>query len=393
MTEVREKTQSLSAAITPQEVSRWRDEFPILRNKIHLGNCSQSPISRRTKLAMDEYIGSLANHGMDWPGWMSRVQQAKAQFARLINADVGEIAVTMSVSDATAAVAGALMPKTGRSKVVTTAMEFPTVGQVWLANVQYGWDVEFLPEHNGCLQMEDFSQALKGDTALVSVTHVSYQTGALTDIAALAQLVHDRGALLYVDAYQSLGTVPVDVKRDGIDFLSSGTLKYLLGIPGIAFLYVKGSLADSLSPGMTGWFGQRDPFAMETTRLDYAPETRRFDTGTPPVMAAYVAAAGLGIINEVGVERIRRRLLDLAAFGMEEAMRRGFKVLGPRDPLHRGASLPLQVEDAHSAEAELFRQGIIASARGPALRLAPHFFSTEEDIVVALNALAEVVKK
>ncbi|HSL93718.1 MAG TPA: aminotransferase class V-fold PLP-dependent enzyme [Bacillota bacterium] len=383
-------SQSATAAMSPLEVTNWRDQFPILANKIHLGNCSQSPISHRVKLAVDEYTLSLIDHGMDWPAWMSRVQEAKAQFARLIHADVNEVAVTMSVSDATAAVAGALAPHNGRRKVLTTAMEFPTVGHVWLANAQYGWDVEFLPERDGRLEMDDFARALKTDTALISVTHVSYQTGALTDIASLAQLAHSSGALLYVDAYQSLGTVPVDVRRDGIDFLSSGTLKYLLGIPGIAFLYVRDSIADELSPGLTGWFGQRDPFSMETTRLDYAPGTRRFDTGTPPVMAAYAAAAGIGIINEVGVDRIRDRLLKLSVFAMDAAEKRGFQVLGPKDPSERGASLPLRVNDAHAAEAALFERGIIASARGPALRLAPHFFSTEEDILTALEALSEI---
>lgn len=376
--------------ISPQEVAFWREQFPLLARKIHLGNCSQSPLSLRGQHALNEYTRSLTEHGMDWPGWMSRVQAAKAQFARLINADVTEVAVTMSVSDATAAVAGALAPHAGRRRVLTTAMEFPTVGQVWLANRQFGWDVEFLPERSGRLEFDDFDLALRQDTALVSVTHVSYQTGALTDIAELARLAHSRGALLYVDAYQSLGTVPVDVKRDDIDFLSSGTLKYLLGVPGIAFFYAKHGIADSLSPGLTGWFGQRDPFAMETTRLDYAPGTRRFDTGTPPVMAAYAAEAGLGIINEVGPDRIRNRLLGLCSFAMEEAKQRGFVVLGPEDPAQRGASLPLAVHNAHWAEAELLKRNIIASARGPALRLAPHFFSTEDDIASALDALVEI---
>ena len=377
--------------MTLTEILQWRSEFPLLADKIHLANCSQSPLAHRVRMAMNEYTESLLHHGMDWEAWMQRVQGAKLQFAKLINADIDEIAVTMSVSDATGAIASALSPRNGRNKILTTGMEFPTIGQIWLANQQNGWDVVFVPERDGKLDIDDFAAVLDERTALVSVTHVSYQTGCLTDICSLGELAHDKGALLYVDAYQSLGTVPVDVKRDNVDFLSSGTLKYLLGIPGIAFLYINRELANSLYPAMTGWFGQSNPFAMETARLDYAPGTRRFDTGTPPVMAAYAAEAGLSIINEVGVDRIRERLLALTAFALHRACESGFPVLGPELPSERGASIPLQLPDAHRLEAELMQRGIIASARGPALRLAPHFFSLESDIEAALQALMEIV--
>jgi selenocysteine lyase/cysteine desulfurase len=328
---------------------------------------------------------------MDWASWMNRVHAAKVQFARLINAQPEEIAVTMSVSDATNSIASALRPTEERYRIVTSQLEFPTVGQIWLANQPRGWEVEFVREKGGAPDLEDFAAKIDNRTALVSVTHVCYQTGARTDIRTLGDMAHAHGALFYVDAYQSLGTVPVDVKRDNVDLLASGMLKYLLGIPGIAFLYVKRELAERLSPAATGWFGQANPFAMETTRLDYAPDTRRFDTGTPPVIAAYVAEAGLSIINEVGVDRIHSRIMELSGYAIDKAQELGFAVLGPSSVAERGASVPLVIPNAHQVEMKLLERGIIASARGPALRLAPHFFTLEEEIEAALLAIRELL--
>ena len=290
-----------SYKLSRRDILDWREEFPILKKTVHLGNCSQSPLSRRTQRAVQSYLSSLEKTGMDWAQWMDRVNGAKAQFARLINADVDEISVTMSVSDATAGIASSLRPDSDRYRVVTTEAEFPTIGQIWLANESRGIEVDFIRPIEDRVCLHSVEEQVDRHTLLLSTTHVSYQTGARHDIRGMAEIAHSKGALIYVDAYQSLGTIPVDVKQDNMDFLASGTLKYLLGIPGIAFLYAKRELADTLRPSITGWFGQENPFAMENTRLNYAYGTRRFDTGTPPVLAAYVAEAGLSIINEVGL--------------------------------------------------------------------------------------------
>lgn len=375
--------------LTLEEVQKWRQEFPILSTTIHLANCSQSPQSKRVKSSIEDYLRSWRDVGMDWDAWISKVDAAKRQFALLINADVDEIAVTMSVSDATINVASACLPSPWKQKIVTTAAEFPTIGQIWLAQQRYGWKVDFVPVRDGQLYLEDYWRAIDDQTALVSATHVYYQNGFKQDLAAIADIAHARGALFYVDAYQSLGTTPVDVKRMHIDMLASGVLKYLLGLPGIAFLYIRRDLANQLQPASTGWFGQQNPFAMEVGRLDYAAGARRFDTGTPPIISAYAAEAGLALINEVGVIPISDRIRHLVQFTLEGAAKLGLTVLGPQNIEHRGAAVAIAVPDGHHLEEQLKQRGMILSARGPAIRIAPHFFTLEEEISRALQAIRD----
>ena len=225
----------------------------------------------------------------------------------------------------------------------------------------------------------------------MSAAHVYYQNGWKQDVVALAALAHARGALLYVDAYQSLGTAPFDAPASGADFVASGNLKYLMGMPGIAFLWVRPGAADRLQPALTGWFGRADPFAFDAERLDWADGARRLDMGTPPVMEAYVARAGMAWIRELGLDAIGSWTRMLAERAIDRGRARGLRLLGPADAEARSPSTAFACRHSHEVEAALRRRGIIASARGPALRLAPHFYNTLDDVDQAVDALAEVV--
>ena len=195
---------------------------------------------------------------------------------------------------------------------------------------------------------------------------------------------------MYVDAYQTLGAVPVDVKALDVDFLVSGNLKYLMGVPGVAFLYVRRDLIERLRPTVTGWFGRANPFAFRVDSLDWSHTASRFDSGTPPVMNAYIARAGMEIINDVGVRHIRAWHETLAQRLIEGGRARGLELFGPADVAHKTASTAFVVSDSHAVEHAMRERGIIASARGPVIRLAPHFYSTLADVDRALDALAAV---
>ena len=324
---------------------------------------------------------------------MEEVYLAKAEFARLINASPDEVAVTTSVSAATASLAGALDLAGSRTKIVATEAEFPTVGHVWLAHQKYGLSVDWVPVRDGVVPLEAYDSAIDDETRIVSACHGYYQNGFKQDLAALTARAHAHGAWLYVDAYQTLGTCPVDVKALDVDFLSAGVLKYLMGAPGIAFLYVRHDLIDQLHPAVTGWFGRTNPFAFQAKTLDWAPTAARFDTGTPPILSAYIARAGLSIINEIGpaaiqdwTDRLSQRLLD-------GGHARGLALHGTTDIRQKApATAFVCPSDSHAVEARLRERGILVSARGPVIRLAPHFYNTPEEIDVALDALAEVFR-
>lgn len=372
---------------------QWQEEFPLLSHTIHVANCSQAPQSKRVRRSIEDYLDSWLTAGMDWQYWIEETIKAKHEFARLINASPDEIALSTSVSEATASISSALDPLGAKRKILTSEAEFPTVGHVWLASQKYGYKVDYIPVRNGEILLEDYERYLDDETVLVSATHVYYQNGFKQDLKAIADIVHKKDAIFYVDAYQSLGTVDVDVKKMDIDILSAGNLKYLLGIPGIAFIYVKKELIPRLKPAITGWFGQENPFSFQVRYLDYASDSRRFDTGTPPVLTAFAARAGMEIINEVGPQRIEERINMLSEFTINLARERGLELLSPRDVTKKGSTTAIRVDDSHQVEVELKKNKIIASARGNAIRIAPHFYTTKENLVYAMDCLAGILRK
>ncbi len=368
-----------------------RGRIPLLRRLVPMNACSHAPQSDATRAAAEAYLGSWDRDGMDWDRWMEEVERARATFAHLIGAEPADVAVAASVSQATSSVASGLDYAGERRRVLVSGAEFPTVAHVWLAQGRFGAAVARVPVRDGVVALEDYEAALDERTLVVSACHGYYQDGFKQDIPAIAALAHAHGALLYVDAYQTLGTAPFDAPASGADFVAAGCLKYLMGIPGIAFVWVRPGLAERLRPALTGWFGRREPFAFDAERLDWAEGARRLDLGTPPVLEAYIARAGMEWLREVGLEAIGAWNRALGARLIEGGQERGFRLLGTDDPDRKAPSTAFACEDGHAVEAALRERGVLASARGPAIRLAPHFYSSLEDVDRALDALSEVL--
>jgi len=376
------------------DLAARRKDIPLLERFIPLNNCSHAPQMRRTAEAAHRYLDDWNRLGMDWDSWMTEVEECRSAFAGLIGAESHEIAITSSVSAATAAVASSLDFRGPRNRVVASGAEFPTVGHVWRAHERHGAEVDWVPIREDRMFSEDYSVLLDERTAIVSAAHAWYQNGSLQDIDEITGLAHDNGALIYVDAYQSAGIVPIDVKKMDVDFLAAGALKYLLGIPGIAFLYVKQEVAEKLHPAVTGWFGRKEPFAFDEKLLDWADSARRFDTGTPPIMNAYVTRQGIEIIRDIGPRAIRDWTLLLSGRIVDKAREFGLEIHGPMDPEKRTASTAVKcgAHNSHDVEAQLRERGVLASARGSVIRLAPHFYNTLDEIDSAVDILADILR-
>jgi len=371
------------------DIDTWRRRIPLLASCVPMNNCSQAPQTDVTRAAAERYLDSWNGSGMDWDAWMSEVALAKAEFARLVGATPDDIAVFSSVSEAASAVASALPLQGRRTNIVVSDAEFPTVAHVWLAQEQRGAHVSWAPVHADA-DASVYDALIDDRTALVSACHAYYMNGLIQDSARIASIARDAGALSFVDAYQSLGIIPIDVRALGVDFLASGNLKFLMGIPGIAFLYVRPEIVDTLHPSVTGWFGRANPFAFDARSLDWSPTASRFDTGTPPVINAYVARAGMEIINALGPANIREWLVELGQRLIDGGRARGLVLHGSDDMQLKTATTAFVVGDSHAVEQAMRERGVIASARGDVIRLAPHFYSTIDDVDRALDALAEV---
>lgn len=383
----------VAAMITPSyDLDTVRRQIPILGTHTPMNNCSQAPQSDVTRAAANEYLASWAADGMDWDTWIERTEQARSEFAAFIGAETADVAVATSLSQVASSVASALSWRGRRNRIVASGAEFPTVGHVWLAQERYGAVVDWVPVRDGAVELDDYQARIDDQTLVVSACRGYYQTGFKQDIPAIAELAHAKGALLFVDAYQTMGSEHFDAPSSGADFVASGNLKFLMGIPGIAFLWVRPEISAGLEPSITGWFGRTSPYAFEADRLDWAEGARRFDLGTPPIMEAYVARAGMAWLRELGLDAIEAWNAELGRRCVEGAVERGLTVLGPHDPARRAPTTAIACDDSHAVEVKLRAQRIIGSARGPAIRLAPHFYNTIDDVDRALDATAHAIR-
>jgi len=368
------------------KVAAFRQQFPIFKDKIYLSSCSQGALALPVEAALHEFIDSWHTYGNPWELWVARMERLRAQFARLVNAQPTEIAVTFSVSTALNSLASAL-DYSVRPKVVLSDFDFPTMGHVWLAQERRGAQVEFARADGHRLPLTSYEAVVDEETALVATTHVCYKNGFKNNVAALAELAHGSGAHLLIDAYQSMGTEPMDVKALDLDFLCTGTLKYLLGAPGVAFLYIRPELIERLRPSDSGWFGQANVFAYDVHHLEYANAARRLETGSPPVPNVYAAAAAIELIEDAGLEAIGRHVTTLAGVLIGGIRDRRLRLLTPEEPAERGPLVMIGSTDAPRLVEALAAEGILCSVRDGSLRISLHYYNTADDVQAVLGAL------
>src|SRR5580704_3330066 len=285
--------------LTDEQISELRSRFPILREKTYLYNCSQGALCDAVEAGMQEYAASWRTSAAPWDEWMGAYEALRGVFARFINAQPDEVAIVTSASAGINPIANALSFE-GRNKVVLSEYEFPTMGQIWLAQHPRGAEVHFLDGVNNTVPAECYERAIDERTRIVPLTQVSFVNGFRADVARIAKIAHAQGALLFLDGFQDCGTRPMDVKALDVDFFVTGTLKYLLGPPGLGFLYVRRELVERLTPTLTSWMSQRDVFAFRTQCLDLAPAARRFEGGTPPIPNIYQARPALDLLVHTG---------------------------------------------------------------------------------------------
>ena len=297
--------------------------------------------------------------------------------------------MTTSVSAGVSALASGLQFDAGRDKVVVSDFEFPTIGQIWHAQERRGARVVHVPaEADGTIPLERFDAAIDEETALVAITHVCFRNGSRLDVGGVNELAHERGALVLLDAYQSVGSLPVDVRALECDFLAAGVLKYLLGSAGLGFFYCRRELVERIEPTATGWFADRNIFEMDIH--DYSPATtaRRFEAGTPPIPAIYAGIAGMELMEEIGIAATREHVLGLHARLLDGLDELGARVATPREPECRGALLCVASTDAPALVQALDREDIVTSSRAGNLRISPHAYNSVTDVEQLLNALA-----
>jgi selenocysteine lyase/cysteine desulfurase len=365
-----------------------RSEFPILAHTTYLNSCSQGALSHRVRAAYEEYLAGWDENGAEWAHWVERAEAARAAFARLLHAGPAEVAVTTSVTQGVSGIVSALDLR-ARPRIVISEYEFPTVGQIAHAQELRGAEVVHVtPEADGSIPAERFAEAIDERTALVCCTTASYRTGHRHDVAEIARLAHDQGALCLADSYQAVGAIDFDAHALGVDFATGGTVKYLLGSSGLGFLYVRPGLLPALLPTQTGWFADEDIFRMDISDYSPAADARRFDAGTPPVPNIYAGLAGMSLVEEAGTGAIEEHVAGLATRLIDGLEELGATVATPRDPARRGPLVCVRSTDVNALVAALAAERITCSERDANLRISLHLYNVEDDVDAVLAALA-----
>jgi selenocysteine lyase/cysteine desulfurase len=400
-------------AISPPHNSllAYRAQFPSLTRCTYLNACNVGPLSLRVKEAQLRYLEQWEElGGQAWfapDGWWPAMEHARHRFAALIGAAPHEVALAPNVSTALSVIASALDYRK-RTNVVLTDMDFPTLPYQWLVKERrLGVECRFVESPDRiATPPELFEQVVDDKTALVATSRVFYTSGYIQDIPAIAAIAHKHGAYVLVDDYQATGQVPIDVREGGVDFLVTGTLKWLLGGPGLAFVYIREGVIPSLEPMMAGWFGNRDQLQLRPWEFTFRPDAARTELGTPSIGAVFAACAALDLMHEIGVERIRERISALTADLTARALARGWKVRAADDPAQRSAIVSLDLHLSEAAVKDLVQRlcrecAIICDARatpvrggtshrtGGVIRLAPHFYNTADEMEAVVEALAE----
>ena len=378
--------------------NRHRDQFPTLASGIHLLSHSLGPVPRAVRDSMLAYCDAWEHHTSEdaWAtSWWELSQRVGDRIARILGGTPGSVQIQPNASIALATVASCFDFNSGRrNKVVTTALDFPSMEYIWDAQRQMGAHVEVVPTTDGIsVPLEKMLDAIDDQTCLVALAHTSYRSSYRIDAAAIVERAHAKGALVLLDVYQSAGVVPLHAADWKVDFLIGGTIKWLCGGPSCGYLYVRPELQKDLRPRLTGWVAHDAPFDFASAPMRYARSVRRFAQGTPSIPALYSAIPGLDIIETVGLEQIaaesQRRTQSMIDFAREQ----NWTINTPLDLERRGGSVMIGVDDAKSVAEQLAEQRVFVDWRPAAgLRISPHFFNTDEEVAEALRILADLIR-
>jgi selenocysteine lyase/cysteine desulfurase len=371
--------------LTDKEIQQIRARFQIFQRKIYLNSCSQGALSDAVQAGLEHYIATWHEQGSPWETWVNHYEEARAAFAKIINASPDEVAIVTSVSAGINGVASALNFRE-RKKVVMGEFEFPTMGHVWLAQRARGAEVQFVNAEGDRIPAANYEKMVDHQTCIVPLTHVCFKNGFRSEVSAITQIARRAGALVMLDDYQDSGTRPIDVKAMDLDFYLTGTLKYLLGPPGLAFMYVRKELIPTLAPTVTGWFAQANPFAYDARHFELSLTARRFESGSPSVPNVYGAMPGFQMLEQIGMANVAAHIKSLTQSLLSNARDLGIRVKTPADSA--GPLVVLQSKDSTLLVRKLAENDIVASNRHDGLRIAFHVYNTVDD----MKAVVEVLK-
>src|SRR5437870_7747212 len=350
------------------QINRRREEFPTLASGIHLLSHSLGPVPRGARESMRAYVEAWEHHTSEdaWAtSWWEMSTDVGDRIARILSAEPGSVQVQPNASIALSSVASCFDFKdTDRNKIVTSALDFPSMQYIWGAQSRIGATVEVVHSDDGItVRLEDILETIDDTTCLVALSHVSFRSSYRVDARAIVERAHKHGALVLLDIYQSAGALELKATDWQVDFLIGGTIKWLCGGPACGYLYVRPDLQSDLQPRLTGWVAHAEPFAFAHAPMRYDNSVRRFAQGTPSIPALYSVLPGLQIIEEVGVKTIQSESQRRTEWMIDFALERGWTVNSPRNVDERGGSVMIGVADGPATVSRLAERRVFVDCR------------------------------
>jgi kynureninase len=374
---------------------KWRSEFPALEDCVYMISHSLGCLPIRAAEHLEQFLELWHKKSINaWEDWLGEVDRAAARIQKLISAPDGTVMMFTNVSWVNSILASCFDYAEKKNKVVINALEFPSVSYVWKAEERRGARVHVVDSpDNVVVPTEAMVDAIDEKTLLVPTSHVIFRSAYIQDARAIAAKAASVGAHVVLDCYQSIGVMPVDVVDLGVSFACGGSVKYMCGGPGAAWLYVRKDLIEEFEPRVTGWFGNEAPFAFTMPAQSYADNIWRYMGGTPAIAPLYQAKAGAEIIGQIGGRAIRDKSLRSTQRVIDLVDQRKFTLNTPREAARRGGSVVFDFVGAADVARELNRRRFFCDHRpGAGIRIAPHFYNTDEETDLFFEELDRIRK-
>jgi len=377
-----------------KDLLKWRKEFPILEKTVYLINNSLGAMPRAVYDNLKLYADIWSTRGIRaWEeGWWEFISEIGNILADIIDAPQNAVSMHQNVTIAEAVVLSCFDFKGKKNKIVYSAMNFPSVTYLYQARIPDGARIEIVKSEDGItIPTEKIIAAIDDETLLVPISHVLFKSAYIQEVEPIIEKARACGAHVILDTYQSVGTVPVDVQKLNVDFAVGGSIKWLCGGPGAAYLYVRPELGKKLQPRLTGWMAHQQPFAFEPEMRFTENVAFKFLNGTPHLPALYTVKSGYEIIREVGVDKIRKRSLELTERIIQQAQELGFQINSPLNPERRGGTVVVQMENSQQISKELLKRDFLIDWRPNAgIRISPHFYNTEDEVDAIMEEIKEI---
>jgi kynureninase len=377
--------------------SKYRKHFPILETSCYMISNSLGAMPREVEDELMQYTSIWQREGVEaWHEWFPFVDEVSGLVGNIIGAEAKDVTLIHNLTIGSALIASCLDFTGKRNKIVYSDLHFPTISYLWQGWKKYG-AVPYVIESDGIwTETEKYIEAIDENTQLVALSHVYFRSGGLQDVKPIIDHAHKMGAMVMLDSYQATGVMPIDVKALGVDILATGVLKWLCGGPGAAFMYVRPELQERFQPAIRGWLGDKEPFEFHMPNVNFADGIHRFLTSSIQVPCLHTARPALRMFNEIGLDAIRKKSLQLTDRLIEKADENGFAINSPREQSKRGGALTIDPASSRLSTKEvcdeLIRRRFIVDYRPPlGIRIAPHFYNTLDEIDTVMSEMKKIL--